>query len=71
MIWRSFSDQKNKKELQKIDTSNIQAQSDLSNLKAEVDKIHIDKVKTVPANLSKVSNVVDNDAVSYKSKCYW
>ena len=71
MIWRSFSDEKDEKELQTTDTSNIPAQTDLSNLKAEVDKIHIDKVKTVPDYLRKVSNVVDNDLVSYESKCYW
>ena len=30
-------------------------------LKAEADKMDIDKLKTVPANLIKVRNVVDND----------
>ena len=33
-------------------------------LKAEVDKIDIDKLKTVPIDLSKVSNVVNNDFVT-------
>ena len=33
-------------------------------LKAEVDKIDIDKLKTVPIGLSKVSNVVNNDFVT-------
>ena len=44
-------------------TSHLKARSHLASLKAEVDKINIDKVKTVPANLSKLHNVVDNDAV--------
>ena len=33
-------------------------------LKAEVDKIDIDKLKTVPIDLSKVSNVINNDFVT-------
>ena len=44
-------------------TCNLAAKSDLFSLKAQVDKIDIDKLKTVPADLSKVSNVVDNDVV--------
>ena len=35
-------------------------------LKAEVDKIDIDKLKTVPIDLSKVSNVINNDFVTKK-----
>ena len=33
-------------------------------LKVEVDKIDIDKLKTVPIDLSKVSNVINNDFVT-------
>ena len=40
-----------------------QQKSDLGSLKAEVDKIDIDKLKTVHPDLSKLSNVVDNDVV--------
>ena len=36
---------------------------DTSNLAARSDKIDIDKLKTVPADLSKLRNVVDNDIV--------
>ena len=32
-------------------------------MKAEVDKIYVDKLKTVPVDLSKLSNVVHNDVV--------
>ena len=43
-----------------VDTSNLAAKSDLANLKAKVDKIDIDKLETVPADLSKLSNAVDD-----------
>ena len=35
----------------------------MANLKSEVDKLDIDKLATVPVDLSKLSNVVKNDAV--------
>ena len=41
-------------------TSNSAAKSDLASLKAEVDKIDIGKLKTVPTDLSMLSNVVDD-----------
>ena len=37
--------------------------SNLANLKTEVDKLDIDKLAPVPVDLSKLSNVVKNDAV--------
>ena len=46
-----------------IDTSNLALKSNLDNLKAEVDKIVVDKLKTVPVDLSKISNVVNNEVV--------
>ena len=46
-----------------VDTSNSAAKSDLDSLKAEVDKIDIDKLKIVPPDLSKLSNAVDHDVV--------
>ena len=44
-----------------VDTSNLAAKSGLASLKAWVDKIVIVKRKTVAANLSMLSEVVDND----------
>ena len=41
-----------------IDTARLAAKYDLVSLKAEVDKIDIDSLKTVPVDLSKLSNVV-------------
>ena len=32
--------------------------------KAEIDKIDVDKLKTVPVDLSKLSNAVNNDVVN-------
>ena len=42
-----------------VDTSNLSVKSDLVTLKAKVDKINVDKLKTVPFNLSKIRNVVN------------
>ena len=50
-----------------VDTSKLAAKSDLASLKAEVDKIDIDKLKTVPIDLSKLSNVLKNKVV--KKNC--
>ena len=46
-----------------VDTSKLAANSDLASLKAEIDKIYVDKLKTIPIDLSKLSNVVNNDVV--------
>ena len=45
-----------------IDKSKLAAKSDLVSLKAEVDKLDIDKLVPVPVDLSKLSDVVKNDA---------
>ena len=49
------------KEATGVDTSNVPSNSDLVCLNAEVDKIDTDKTKTFPTDLSKLSNVLDND----------
>ena len=46
-----------------IDTSGFALKTNLANLKTEVDKIDIDKLRTVPVDLSKLSNVVKNEVV--------
>ena len=46
-----------------IDTSNLVLKSNLAKLKAGLDKIDADKLKTVPDDLSKPSNVVNNEVV--------
>ena len=44
--------------------SNLGAKSDLASLEADVSKIDIDKIKNVPASLSNLGNVVDNDVIT-------
>ena len=41
------------------DISKIALKSNLANLKAEVDKIDVDKLRTVPVDLSKLRNVIN------------
>ena len=46
-----------------VDASKLALKSNLASLKSEVDKKDIDKLKTVRADLSKLSNVVNNDVL--------
>ena len=46
-----------------VDVSNFALKSNLAILKSEVDKIGVDKLKTVPVDLSKLSDLVNNDVV--------
>ena len=46
-----------------VHTSSFALKTNLANLKTEVDKLDIDKLKPVPTDLSKLSNVVKNDVV--------
>ena len=50
-----------------VDTSNFALKTNLSNLKSEVDKLDVDKLATVPVDLSKLRNVVKYDVV--KKNC--
>ena len=45
------------------DASNLALKSNLAELKAAVEKINLAKLKSVPVDLSKLSNVVNNEAV--------
>ena len=49
------------KNITHIDTSNFALKTNLASLKTEVDKLDIDKLAPVPADLSKLSDVVKND----------
>ena len=46
-----------------VDTSVFALKPNLANLKTEVDKLDIGKLAPAPADLSKLSDVVKNDAV--------
>ena len=51
------------KNITHVDVSSYASKTNLAALKSEVDKIDVDKLKTTPADLAKLSNVVKNDVV--------
>ena len=51
------------KNISHVDTSSFALKTNLANLKTEVDKLDIDKLKPLPDDVSKLSNVVTNDVV--------
>ena len=51
------------KNITHVDVSSFASKTNLAALKTEVDKLDTDKLKTVPADLAKLTNVVDNDVV--------
>ena len=51
------------KNITHVDVSSYASKTNLAALKTEVDKIDTDKLKTVPNDLAKLSNVVKNDVV--------
>ena len=46
-----------------VDTSSFASKTNLAALKTEVNKIDVDKVKTAPTDLAKLTNAVENDLV--------
>ena len=51
------------KNITHVDVSNFASKSNLASLKTEVKKIDTDKLKTVPADLTKLKKYFDNDVV--------
>ena len=51
-----------------VDLSNLALKTNLASLKTEVDQLDIDKLVSVPVDLSQLSNVVKNDVVK-KAAC--
>ena len=51
------------KNMTAVGISKFSKKNDLANLKAEVHKLDIDELKTMPADLSKLSDVVKNEVV--------
>ena len=51
------------KNITHVDTSSFALKTKLANLKTEVNKLDIDKLATVPVDISKLSNVVKNEVV--------
>ena len=46
-----------------VDTSSFASKTNLAALTSEVDKIEVDKLKTAPTDLAKLTNAVENDLV--------
>ena len=51
------------KNIAHVDVSSFASKTNLAALKTEVDKIDVDKLKTTPADLAKLSNAIENDVV--------
>ena len=49
------------KNIMHIDVSSFASKTNLAALKTEVDKIDVDKLKTAPVDLAKLTNAVEND----------
>ena len=59
----NYATKKDIKDITHIDASGFASKTNLAALKTEVDKIDTDKLKSVPDDLAKLSNVVKNDVV--------
>ena len=46
-----------------VDVSSFASKTNLAALKTEVDKVDVDKLKTTPTDLAKLSNIFKNDVV--------
>ena len=55
------------KNISHIDTSSFALKSSLASLKTEVDKLGIDKLVLVPADLSKLRDLVKSDVIKKRS----
>ena len=56
------------KNISQVDTLSFALKTNLASSKTEADKLDIDKLVPVPADLSKLSDVVKNDVVK-KNEC--
>ena len=59
----SYATKADLKNVTHVDVSSFASKTNLASLKTEVDKIDVHKLKTVPVDLAKLSNVVKNDVV--------
>ena len=59
----SYATKDDVKNITHVDVSSYATKTNLAALKSEVDKIDVDKLKTVPVDLAKLSDVVKNDVI--------
>ena len=55
----NYATKTDNKNIWRVDTSSFTLKSNLASLKAEVDKLDIDKLKNIPTKLSKLKNKID------------
>ena len=59
----NYSTKTDLKNITHVDVSSFASKTNLVALKTEVDKIDVDKLKTAPVDLAKLTNAVENDLV--------
>ena len=59
----NYATEKDINDITHVDVGDFASKTNLAALKTEVDKIDVDKLKTVPADLAKLTNVVKNEIV--------
>ena len=59
----NYATKRDIKNISHVDTSSFALKTHLANLKTDADKLDIDKLVSVPIDLSKLSDVVKNDVV--------
>ena len=59
----NYATKKHINDITHVDVSGFASKTNLAALKTETDKIDTDKLKTTPADLAKLTNIVKNDAV--------
>ena len=59
----NYATKKDIKDITYIDASGFASKTNLAALKTQLDKIDTDKLKTVPDDLAKLTNVVKNEVV--------
>ena len=65
----NYATKKDIKDITHIDASGFASKTNLAALKTEVDKIDTDKLKTMPDDLAKLTNVVKNEVVKKTDFC--
>ena len=63
LILTNYATKTDLKNITHVDVSSFASKTNLAALKTEVDKIDVDKLKTAPADLAKLTNAVKNDVV--------
>ena len=59
----NFATKDDVKNITHVDVSSFASKINLAALKTELDKIDVDKLKTTPADLAKLTNAIENDVV--------